>query len=478
MSGAGARARLALAGMTIALAASSSSACVRALPPTGQIVLYVDTDAIVRAAPGVPVALTSLSPMIDRARFAVLQGGKPLPNSTRDVPIDAQMLQERRLSFGVVLPPHETDVTVRVRLFRADRVFGAEPDPGVTLESVVALPPVEEEGLTELSIVLHANDFGVPIGPVPPSPGALGSSLVGTVRGGKRVPCTGDAERGAACVPGATFFFGNPQFRGRAPTNDIYAERLVFVSPFFLDVTEVTVGAFRAAWPMLRGKVAEPVVQGPGDAEYCTWSAQPVSEVRALNCVTWATAEAYCELNGQTLPSEAQFELVTSGAGEELAFPWGNDEPDCSEAVWGLGGIPSATSDSVKRGADNCRVSRTGAGPLQPGQGLSDKIGADVVHSAGGDEIQDLGGNVSEWMRDVWARPTDSFWSGVKPMVDPVNAAPNAIDGPDIRPVRGGDWASTALTTRAGFRRQRAGSATSTLVGFRCARAMRAPIAR
>ncbi len=446
-------------------------ACSRELPPAGQVVLYVDTDAIVRPAAGAPDDRTRLSPMIDRARFEVLLDGKPLANNTRDVAVDEQMLRDKKLSFGIVPPAHRDGVTVRVRLFRADRVFGAEPDPGVALDTTVTLPQVGDDGIVEASVLLKTDDFGTSIGPIPATPGAPATSKVSTWRGGKRVQCTSGAASGEACVPGASFFFGNPQFRGRVPTNDIFEERLVLVSPFFLDTTEVTVGAFRARWPMLTGKVPEPLPQAMGDNEYCTWSTAPgAHETDALNCVTWLAAEAYCESVGKSLPTEAQYELVTSGAGEEWAFPWGNDEPACADAVWGLAGIPTATLDSVKRGADDCRASRPTPGPLLPGQGLSDKIGSDVVHSLGGDLILDLGGNVGEWAKDVWARPTDPYWSGVRPLVDPMNTEADPIDGPNIRPTRGGDWASTALTTRAGFRRQRDASLTSPLLGFRCAR--------
>lgn len=458
--------------LAIALA---TIACERELPPAGQIVLYIDTDAVVREAPGAPDDPSRLSPMVDRARFEVLRDGQPLPNSARDVPIDATTLRDRRLSFGIVAPPGLATAGVRVRLFRADRVFGPEPDAGVTLDTTVALPPVGEDGILEVNVVLKTDDFGLRVGPIAPAPGPPERSLVGTWRGGRRAPCAEGARPGEACVPGASFFFGNPQFRGRTSTNDISDERLVFVSPFFIDVNEVTVEAFRAVWPELAGRVPEPTTR---DADpYCTWTLAPETEneQRALACVSWFTAEAYCSALGKTLPTEAQFELVTSGLGEEWAFPWGNDEPDCTAAVWGMAGIPTASLEAIRRGADQCRQVRSDEpGPLPPGRGLGDRISASVLRSAGGAEVQDLGGNLAEWAHDVWARPTDPFWSAVRPMIDPLSTVPNAIDG-DMRAVRGGDWASTALTTRAGFRRRRLAAEASPLIGFRCARPAGSP---
>lgn len=450
-------------------------ACSRELPPAGQIVLYVDTDAVVREPAGAEPDPAMLSPMVDRARFEVLRDGVPVPNSTRDVPIDAAMLRERRLSFGVVPPPGLGSVSVRVRLFRADRVTSDELPPGVTLDTTVALPPVAEDGIIELSVVLKTDDLGLRVGPVAPSPGPPSRSLAGTWRGGRRLQCADGSFPGEACVPGAAFFYGTPQLRGRSATLDIFDERLVFVSPFFVDVTEVTVGAFRERWPELRGRVAEPTLASAD--EFCTWSAtaDPASDLRALNCVSWPTAQAYCEALGRSLPTEAQLELLSSGLGEEWAFPWGNDEPDCAGAVWGLGGLDDPMGrDRILRGANDCRYERRPPpGPLPPGQGLSDRISSSVLRNLGGEEVADLGGNLGEWTRDVWARPTDPFWSTQRPMIDPVNVTPNALDG-DARSIRGGDWADTVLKLRAGYRRQSLATGQDPFVGFRCVRPARA----
>ena len=136
------------------------SSCDRELPPTGQIVLFVDTDAPVPL--GVPTGdRTRLSPLVDRARFEVLANDVALPGSSRDVVLDEGLLREQRLSFGIVPPASDpVSIKVRIRLFRADRVTSNEPPPGVTLETTVLLPPIADEGITELSVVLRTDDFG------------------------------------------------------------------------------------------------------------------------------------------------------------------------------------------------------------------------------------------------------------------------------------------------------------------------------
>ena len=159
----------------------------------------------------------------------------------------------------------------------------------------------------------------------------------------------GAPREGEACVPGGSFFFGDPAFRGRAFANDVVDERLVWVSPFYLDQTEVTVGAFRARWPELAAAGATPPLALYGGATAASRDRllhvdrQPTrvaachSKSLPLSCVSWETARAFCRAKGADLPTEAQLEYASSGLGEERAFAWGYDEPDCTGSRVGTG---------------------------------------------------------------------------------------------------------------------------------------------
>jgi formylglycine-generating enzyme required for sulfatase activity len=72
-------------------------------------------------------------------------------------------------------------------------------------------------------------------------------------------------------------------------------------------------------------------------------------------------------------------------------------------------------------------------------------------------------------MLDVWGRPSEAFWGSVLPIVDPVNAQAG-VDGPDVKPARGGAWPFTILTNRAAFRLKRGMTELRSDTGFRCAR--------
>jgi formylglycine-generating enzyme len=266
-------------------------------------------------------------------------------------------------------------------------------------------------------------------------------------------------------VPGGAFFFGDPAFRGRTNA-DIFDERLVFVSPFYLDQTEVTVAAYRAR-PIGEPPIAH-VPNGAGETRFCTWTATPngapngvpESEKLPLNCVSWETARAFCRARGADLPTEAQFEYVSSGLGNEHSYAWGDDEPDCSGSVWGRGGV----AGPYVAGAKDCRTAGTWL--TYPGSGTRDRMRPTA--ELADPEVVDLGGNLSEWALDAWSRQSEPFWKPVVPMFDPVASVTSVFD--EGHTIRGGTWPRTVLDTRAGYRSVRTVGELAASIGFRCAR--------
>ena|GEM_PF-673759 len=147
--------------------------------------------------------------------------------------------------------------------------------------------------------------------------------------------------------------------------------------------------------------------------------------------VSWHDALAYARWAGKRLPTEAEWERA--GRGDDGRFwPWGN-------------------------AFDDQRVNISSAGP-----GATTPVGRyrEGVSPYG---CFDLAGNVWEWCSDWFDRATYAR----SPEVDP--AGPEWGSG---RVVRGGCWASGALTVRTTHRSSNPAAYWDDRLGFRCAKSI------
>src|SRR5262245_39711877 len=148
------------------------------------------------------------------------------------------------------------------------------------------------------------------------------------------------------------------------PGQDALGPHLVIVSPFFLDKTEVTVAAARAA-----GGAPQPWTgsfSGDNVLDYCTFTRAPgPHEKFPANCVSWAEAHKICRARGADLPTEAQYEYAASGlAGRR--YVWGEDTPECADAVFGRSGY------GLFAAVAPCRPDAPPGGPTDVGSGARD----------------------------------------------------------------------------------------------------------
>jgi formylglycine-generating enzyme len=261
-------------------------------------------------------------------------------------------------------------------------------------------------------------------------------------------------------------------------------EHKLLIGAFALDKYEVTVGRFRkfvdaygAGWRPAVGAGKNPNVT-TGDTSWqvgwndsataaeilprdrmdfvgrlnCyyvrqAWTDAPgTHENRAIECVNWYEAFAFCIWDGGRLPTEAEWERAAAGGEQNRLFPWASATPDCSYAnfdmtgwagEWFCGGDIYGASDVV---------------------GIRPKGNGRWGHA-------DLGGNVQEWTFD---------WGGEYSLLQTGNYVAFATsDGAfwDSHPVRGGDGASQAQSTRAASRNAIVTLDRTPLYGLRCARA-------
>lgn len=377
-------------------------ACARestTLPPTGQLLLYVDTDAPLPAAPGERLGPDDAPALFDRVRIDVYRAGEsqPCAECTHEFDLDRTTIAEGRASVGIATPPHQPGYRARVRLFLSRYVEIGEPRADASLETWVALPATEDEGITPVTVVLHTDDVAKPIGsldaPALPTPGP--AQPIGAWPSAARVPCASPPRAGEVCIPGGAYWMGNPLLAPIALANgEQVVLRIAVLSPFYLDATETTVAAFRASRLAVDGDPGPHTDQASNGAAplRCSWTPEPGdNEGLPLDCTSWAKARAFCQSRGMDLPSEAQLQYAASGLASHL-YVWGDDEPSCDDAVFNRSAVVLPD------------VRCPGESVEPPGRGKRDRLSLPTG------EVVDLAGNLTELARDRFNFQSEACW--------------------------------------------------------------------
>lgn len=454
--------RLVIAVLAVASAAPSTSCASNAQrPPEGQIVLHVQTDARLPHAPGVrepaDAGVTGdRQPLFDRLSVEFIAPGASEPCATcvREFGADAELFSQKRASVGFVPPPGASGYRARVRLYRYGGLLG--PRRASTIERVVALPSVAEEGVIDVTVSLPTEDLARPRGtieaPEPVSAGMPDGKLQpGDFDAAFRRGCSNAPRAGEACVPGGTYWMGTLFY-------DVQQrEHLVRMSPFFLDQTEVTVAALRAS-----GVASDTDPTSSREDGGCTYGVtKSSSDALPVNCISRDLAAKFCAKAGKTLLSEARFEYVASAL-RGADYPWGNTAPKCPDAVY-------ARAAGSKTAEYRACVDQ-GAGPSAPGAGRLDRL------VLGDRTVVDLAGNVSEWMLDENSEEGEPCRE-LGLLTDPVCTTRSTRLPGTV--VRGGSAASSVLSLLASARTVGpigsdggggGGDARMHGLGFRCAR--------
>lgn len=433
------------------------------LPPEGQIVLAMTTDAWLPRGAGEAREEYEPMPLFERLRIELFapNESEPCRDCLRDFGIDSKTVNEGRASIGFVPKVGVSGYRARVRVYHTGPSESyAEPRPRATIETVVRLPAIGGEGITLLHVVLHTDNLGRPEGtleaPVDPALGPPPPNLANTWHAEVRHGCASPAAEGEACVPGGAFWMGDPSF-------DVPYERLVAVSPFLIDTHEVTVGELRASG------VAKPNAFGFSDSTltstdaskvataHCTYTQDKgITEDLPVNCISRQLARDYCAKIGRRLPTEAEHEFV-SGARVDAVFPWGDTTPECGDAVYGR--------DFDQTKPPEWRLCASlGTHVAKPGSGKLDR----VKLSEGSAEIVDLVANLSEHVEDTYNDVTEPCIEE-NPAVDPV-CRQRSASKPSSFLLRGGSWDSPGSSNLRAAGRFSGQVEQTIQIGFRCAR--------
>lgn len=429
--------------------------------PLPQVVLHLATDAPLPPPPTAARTADTAPVLFDRVTFEIFPPGtnEPCAGCSRDFALDRATVEAGRASVGVAYPSALPGYRARVRLYRASFRERYGPRPGSTLEAVVALPTLPPSGVVDVGVELRVDELGVPRGslaaPVAALPG-VPPALPPWPRAA-RVPCASAPPPGMACVPGGAFWMGDPSLvtlgdYGLEGTE----ERLVVLSPFFVDLREVTVSDVRASGRAVRdasGRHVDPVERDGQATPFCTLTPDvTTTESRPANCLTWSFAAAYCAARGARLPSEAELEYLLGGT-TGSPWVWGYDAPACEDAT---------AERSEKARDDERSCTGIGIGPDDVGRGRRDRL------TLAGGEVVDLAGSVSELALDVWSAAGEGFWKrGV--FVDP-RADVESPRRPRYHAMRGGNFEQQRGLMRSAIRQFAPDEQTDPDVGFRCAR--------
>jgi formylglycine-generating enzyme required for sulfatase activity len=321
-----------------------------------------------------------------------------------------------------------------------EKVALHEPLPGFTIDRLFELS-APDQGIARVRVDLSGACLGVPTQPktgsetclVNPHDGiayvgtanegvvALSDPLqsadsrVGSWEGAKEVDCRGSPRAGTGlheeevCIKGGAFFLGDERMEsaGCSPACATIPERLVVLSPFFMDKYEVSVGRWRVA--IEKGFSTKNPWLAEKNYKYCKYRPDGVNDDWPMNCVSWEAATDFCAYDGgRLLPSEAQWEYAASGRGREWMYVWGNDLVECWRSVFARVGASLGYPQPAQFGTFlECKD--MGEGPAKVGA-LSG-VGQDATR----DGVVDMNGNLREWTRDetqsynlgCWAKPMD-----------------------------------------------------------------------
>jgi len=261
-------------------------------------------------------------------------------------------------------------------------------------------------------------------GGTPARGGTTGAGAAATPESCSEAP----ASERELCFPRGTFSMGSDAENLGQGYLDHTPIHRVTLSPFFLGVTEVTVGEYRACVEAGACRAL-----ATDQARGCNYtSAVGDSELSAVSCVHITDAESYCAWHGgRRLPTEAEWERAARGT-EYRKYPWGASF-GCSRTAAGTGSCPTLElTQPVTVGSYP-----TGATP---------------------EGLLDMAGNVAEWVADIGqAYSADEVTDPTGPEVGSVRIA------------RGGFWASTSAAVATYVRATSSGTADGPF-GIRCAR--------
>ncbi len=268
-------------------------------------------------------------------------------------------------------------------------------------------------------------------------------------------------------MPLGSFFMG----RSDGPRHQKPVHWVEFKTAFAIAQHEVTVSQFAqfvaaSSYQTTAEKLNRGLIYSPGTGRFknkhgINWRHDYLGKKADANLpvihVSWADADAYsrwlAEQTGEAyrLPSESEFEYVLKAGSQDL-FPWGGAAIPV-DVIGNLSGANDRYRGSRvqwREGVENYQDGYWGPAPVA-------QFPANLF------ALNDLSGNVMEWVEDCWH---DSYYRA------PENGSPWVNKGCEKRVIRGGHWGSALSEYHSSHRKQAETTLTDPRLGFRVAKTL------
>ena len=259
---------------------------------------------------------------------------------------------------------------------------------------------------------------------------------------------------GMVAIPGGNFYMG---LDSEIATPFEKPQHQVTLRPYCVDVTEVTVEAYRACSAEGKCPTAPTVVSWPGIKASEKKTYGPLCNIddagrdkHPINCVDWEMADNFCKKTGKRLPTSAEWEFAVRGP-DGRVYPWGDDKPDANH-------LNACGTECVKWGREHGET-LTPMHTEDDGFPTTAPVGS-FPKGRSRYGLDDVIGNVMEWVQD---------WDG--PYTKEAQENPTGPATGTERVIRGGAWnAGDKVWVRPSFRFKFSPDARSHGIGFRCAK--------